>query len=95
MAGIHLPKGKSFIMVEETGIGKGVCAVIFSEDRLLILWGHSQKDIPARPAHPGRFPETDARHWYDMEFAGWGVPKRRFTAASRRGSRPSSATSSR
>ncbi|MBN1834311.1 MAG: substrate-binding domain-containing protein [Spirochaetales bacterium] len=55
--------------------------MIFSEDRLLILWGHTQKEIPRRPAHPGPYPETDARHWYDMEYAGWGVRKRNIPQA--------------
>ncbi|MDI1335828.1 MAG: substrate-binding domain-containing protein [Lacunisphaera sp.] len=33
------------------------------------------KTIPARPANPETLPETDAGHWYDMEYAGWGVEK--------------------
>lgn len=33
------------------------------------------KIIPPRPDHPAALPETDAGHWYDMEYAGWGVQK--------------------
>ena len=40
-----------------------------------ILWDISQKRIPPRPEDPAGFPEEDPRHWYDYEFAGWGVEK--------------------
>jgi ABC-type sugar transport system substrate-binding protein/AraC-like DNA-binding protein len=49
--------------------------MLFSEDRLLIFWNSRLKDIPPRPRHPEQFPEQDARRWYDMEYAGWGVRK--------------------
>ncbi len=49
--------------------------MLFSEDRLLIFWNNRLKEIPPRPRHPEQFPEQDARRWYDMEYAGWGVLK--------------------
>ena len=49
--------------------------MLSSEDRLLIFWNTRGKTIPTRPQHPERFPEHDARHWYDSEFAGWGIEK--------------------
>ena len=55
--------------------GAGTCRMLFSEDRLLIFWNNRLKEIPPRPRHPEQFPEQDARRWYDMEYAGWGVRK--------------------
>jgi len=26
-----------------------------------------------RPDNPENYPEEDAKHWYDMEYAGWNV----------------------
>jgi len=49
--------------------------MLSSNDRLLISWNTRPKDIPPRPRAPGRYPQTDARHWYDKEYAGWGVQK--------------------
>ena len=46
-----------------------------SNDRLLISWNTRQKDIPPRPRTPSQYPKADPRHWYDMEYAGWGVQK--------------------
>ena len=40
-----------------------------------ILWDVNQKKIPPRPADPAAFPEDDARHWYDYEYAGWHTEK--------------------
>ena len=47
--------------------------MLFGEDRLLIFWNTRGKAIPTRPRHPERYPEHDARHWYDSEYAGWGL----------------------
>jgi ribose/xylose/arabinose/galactoside ABC-type transport system permease subunit/ABC-type sugar transport system substrate-binding protein len=33
------------------------------------------KQIPPRPDNPEDFPEDDARHWYDLEYAGWNLEK--------------------
>lgn len=49
--------------------------MLFGEDRLLIFWNTRGKAIPTRPQHPERYPEHDARHWYDSEYAGWGIEK--------------------
>ncbi len=37
--------------------------------------GYPRKSIPERPADPSLFPEDDARHWYDLEYAGWKAGK--------------------
>jgi ABC-type sugar transport system substrate-binding protein/AraC-like DNA-binding protein len=49
--------------------------MLFGEDRLLIFWNTRGKTIPTRPRHPERYPQHDARHWYDSEYAGWGIEK--------------------
>jgi ribose transport system substrate-binding protein len=46
-----------------------------SNDRLLISWNTRQKDIPPRPRTPSQYPKSDSRHWYDKEYAGWGIQK--------------------
>lgn len=46
-----------------------------SNDRLLISWNTRQKDIPPRPPTPSQYPKNDPRHWYDREYAGWGIQK--------------------
>ncbi len=37
---------------------------------------HYRRSIPQRPAAPESFPKDDERHWYDEEYAGWGVVKK-------------------
>ncbi len=49
--------------------------MLSSSDRLLITWNTRPKEIPARPASPSQHPRTDARHWHDKEYAGWGIQK--------------------
>ncbi len=49
--------------------------MLSSNDRLLITWNTRPKEIPTRPRTPSQYPRTDSRHWYDMEYAGWGVQK--------------------
>lgn len=49
--------------------------MLFSEDRLLIFWNPVAKEIPPRPHRPERYPKEDSRHWYDKEYAGWGIEK--------------------
>ena len=46
-----------------------------SVDGQLLLPPPSGREAPPRPADPEALPETDPGHWYDMEFAGWGVEK--------------------
>ena len=33
------------------------------------------KAVPPRPADPAALPEDDSGHWWDMEYAGWGITK--------------------
>jgi len=49
--------------------------MLFSDDRLLLFWSNPSKEIPLRPHRPERYAREDARHWYDKEYAGWGVDK--------------------
>ena len=46
-----------------------------SADNQPLILPDRPKTIPPRPAKPGALPKTDAGHWYDMEYAGWGVDK--------------------
>ncbi len=46
-----------------------------SDGQSLIQWNRDRKDIPSRPNEPRSLPETDARHWYDLEYAGWRAEK--------------------
>lgn len=46
-----------------------------SSDGQPLLLDMEKKEIPERPADPKALPETDALHWYDMEFAGWSAQK--------------------
>ncbi|HBQ64586.1 MAG TPA: hypothetical protein DD727_06640, partial [Clostridiales bacterium] len=42
---------------------------------LLPCWDSHVREIPERPGDPSLFPEEDARHWYDLEYAGWNTAK--------------------
>jgi ABC-type sugar transport system substrate-binding protein/AraC-like DNA-binding protein len=42
----------------------------------VLLWDENRKAIPPRPKDPAALPEADEGHWYDLEYAGWGVEKR-------------------
>ncbi len=46
-----------------------------SKDNQPLILPAVAKTIPPRPADPEALPETDPLHWYDMEYAGWGVKK--------------------
>lgn len=35
----------------------------------------TSKEIPERPENPEDLPKTEALHWWDQEFSGWGVEK--------------------
>jgi ABC-type sugar transport system substrate-binding protein/AraC-like DNA-binding protein len=39
------------------------------------LWGSGRRPVPPRPEFPEIYPETDERHWHDLEFAGWNAAK--------------------
>jgi ABC-type sugar transport system substrate-binding protein/AraC-like DNA-binding protein len=49
------------------------------------LWGSRRRSAPSRPEFPELYPETDERHWYDLEYAGWGVAKVNLPASPRNG----------
>jgi ABC-type sugar transport system substrate-binding protein/AraC-like DNA-binding protein len=49
------------------------------------LWGTRRTSAPSRPEYPEIYPETDDRHWYDLEYAGWGVAKAGLPASPRDG----------
>jgi len=46
-----------------------------SSDGQPLILPAEPKQIPPRPDNPGDFPEDDARHWYDREYAGWNLEK--------------------
>jgi methyl-accepting chemotaxis protein/ABC-type sugar transport system substrate-binding protein len=46
-----------------------------SDGQALVQWNRSVKKIPPRPVKPESLSEWDEGHWYDMEYAGWGVEK--------------------
>lgn len=50
-------------------------AKLKSDDGQPLLLPVKEKAIPPRPANPEALPEDDPLHWYDMEYAGWGVKK--------------------
>lgn len=50
-------------------------ALLKSKDNQLLILSAAAKTIPPRPANPEALPEEDPLHWYDMEYAGWGVKK--------------------
>ncbi len=45
------------------------------EEQNLALWDPGRSELPPRPEDPSRFPETDARRWYDAEYSGWNAAK--------------------
>jgi ABC-type sugar transport system substrate-binding protein/AraC-like DNA-binding protein len=55
--------------------GHAGSSMLFSEDKLLIFWNTRDKEVPPRPRKPESYPEDDERHWYDREYAGWGIKK--------------------
>lgn len=52
-----------------------VTKILAGDGQPLIVLSTDIKQVPKRPANPDALPETDPLHWYDMEFAGWGVKK--------------------
>jgi len=52
-----------------------VTKITAADGQPLIVLSSETKAVPARPANPDKLAETDPLHWYDMEFAGWGVKK--------------------
>src|SRR5512140_2584014 len=41
----------------------------------LLLIDKEPFNVPTRPSNPQALPETDALHWYDMEYSGWNTKK--------------------
>ncbi|OHE71382.1 MAG: hypothetical protein A2Z99_15395, partial [Treponema sp. GWB1_62_6] len=46
-----------------------------SDGQPLVQWNRLIKKIPPRPSKSAAYGEWDERHWYDMEYAGWGIAK--------------------
>ncbi|NBC28945.1 MAG: substrate-binding domain-containing protein, partial [Spirochaetes bacterium] len=46
-----------------------------ADGQALIRWEKDLKEMPPRPENPESYPQTDERHWWDMEYAGWTVEK--------------------
>ena len=46
-----------------------------SGDGQPLLLPMESKTIPPRPDDPKSFPQEDARHWHDLEYAGWNQEK--------------------
>jgi methyl-accepting chemotaxis protein/ABC-type sugar transport system substrate-binding protein len=57
-----------FKIIDTSGLKSG-------DGQELIQWNKQKKEIPSRPANPRSLPESEAGHWYDLEFAGWGCEK--------------------
>lgn len=62
-------------MAAQQAADEAVVAALKSSDGQPLILPTARKMIPPRPAHPEALPEDDAGHWYDMEYAGWGVTK--------------------
>jgi ribose transport system substrate-binding protein len=52
-----------------------VSKITAADGQPLIVLSKEAKEVPKRPANPDALPETDPLHWYDMEYAGWGIKK--------------------
>ena len=46
-----------------------------SDGQAFVQWNRETKKVPPRPQGVEAFDKWDERHWYDMEYAGWGVVK--------------------
>lgn len=52
-----------------------ISKIMAADGQPLIVLSKDIKQVPKRPANPEALPETDPLHWFDMEYAGWGVKK--------------------
>jgi len=60
----------------ETAQGEvDVYALRGTDNQPYILRKQETATIPPRPEDPAALPETDAGHWWDIEYAGWQVKK--------------------
>lgn len=50
-------------------------ALLGTDGQPLLRAGDVRKEIPPRPDDPTALPETDAGHWWPIEYAGWTVEK--------------------
>lgn len=66
--------GSSQVVTPDTGPAKDVWQLTSGDGQPLLL-PSEPKTIPPRPADPKSFPQDDARHWYDLEYAGWNQEK--------------------
>jgi methyl-accepting chemotaxis protein/ABC-type sugar transport system substrate-binding protein len=57
-----------------------------SDGQPLVIWDRKEREIPPRPQDPAAFPETDARRWYDMEYAEFAAQKTNIPESSGEGS---------
>ena len=53
----------------------------------LLVWDEGRRTPPSRPSRPESLPESDARHWHDYEYAGWGVQKAALPVSGAEGAR--------
>lgn len=57
------------------GLAVDVSGLKSSDGQPLIIMDTAPLNPPQRPADPGKLPEEDALHWYNMEYAGWRCTK--------------------
>ena len=55
----------------EEGLAVDISGLKSDDGQPLLIVDTSPLKAPSRPAAPSALPETDALHWYDMEYAGW------------------------
>lgn len=46
-----------------------------SDGKALIEWTRRTKSVPPAPSNQSSYPESDERHWYSYEYAGWDAAK--------------------
>ncbi len=52
-----------------------VSKITAADGQPLIVLSNETKTVPKRPVNPEALPEADPLHWFDMEYAGWGIKK--------------------
>ncbi len=55
--------------------GDALVGDLVAMDNQPLLYEGFVKEFPARPDDPDSLPETDAGHYYDLEYAGWSTEK--------------------
>ena len=74
-----------FIMSRDSAVKVQSVSLKRNSNQFIILWGATEKEIPPRPKDPSLLPLDDPRHWYDMEYAGWGISKTNIPDSPRNG----------